>query len=141
MGFQQIVNYWLFHNSFSIGISNTVTDRKTMEYITDQIKLCKDNVAKLIKDAYLNKMKSKPGMTICEMFESSVSTELNLACGKSGQYAEKHLKEDNNVKQISITGLKGSYINISQMSACIGQQSVEGKCIPFGFRHHILPHL
>ena len=71
---------------------------------------------KLIRDMYLNKMKPKPSMTICKMFESSVLTELDLACDKSGQYAEKHLKEDNNVKQMSVAGSKGSYISISQMS-------------------------
>jgi DNA-directed RNA polymerase II subunit RPB1 len=63
-----------------------------------------------------------------------------LACDTSGQYAQKHLKEDNNVKQMVVAGSKGSFINISQMSVCVGQQSVEGRCIPFGFRPRTLPH-
>src|SRR5271155_2354768 len=37
-------------------------------------------------------------------------------------------------------GSKGSFINISQMSACVGQQMVEGKRIPFGFKYRTLPH-
>jgi DNA-directed RNA polymerase II subunit RPB1 len=36
--------------------------------------------------------------------------------------------------------LKGSFINISQMSVCVGQQSMEGRQIPFGFHHRTLPH-
>ena len=28
----------------------------------------------------------------------------------------------------------------SQVIACVGQQNVEGKRIPFGFRHRTLPH-
>jgi len=79
-------------------------------------------------------------MTICESFENSVERELNLARDQSGQYAQKHLKEDNNVKQMVTAGSKGSFINISQMSVCVGQQSVEGRCIPFGFKHRTLPH-
>lgn len=39
-----------------------------------------------------------------------------------------------------VAGSEGSFINISQMSVCVGQQSVEGKRIPFGFRHRSLPH-
>src|SRR5271168_5236484 len=39
-----------------------------------------------------------------------------------------------------VAGSKGSFINISQMSVCVGQQSVEGCCIPFGFRPRTLPH-
>ncbi len=115
-GLQQIVNYWLFHNGFSIGIGDTVADKKTMEYITEQIKIHKDNVARLIEDAYLDRMKPKPGMTIHETFESLVSEQLNEARDKSGQYAEKNVKEDNNVKQMSVAGSKDSFINIAQMS-------------------------
>src|ERR1700678_2354690 len=39
-----------------------------------------------------------------------------------------------------VAGSKGSFINISQMSFCVGQQSVEGRFIPFGFRPRTLPH-
>ena len=38
-------------------------------------------------------------------------------------------------------GSKGSFINISQMVACVGQQSVAGKRMPDGFIHRALPHL
>lgn len=37
-------------------------------------------------------------------------------------------------------GSKGTNINISQIMGCVGQQNVEGKRIPFGFRHRSLPH-
>jgi DNA-directed RNA polymerase II subunit RPB1 len=79
-------------------------------------------------------------MTLRESFESRVELELNLARDTPGQYAQKNLKEDNNVKQMVVAGSKGSFINISQMSVCVGQQSVEGRRIPFGFRHRSLPH-
>ncbi len=36
--------------------------------------------------------------------------------------------------------MQGSFINISQMIACVGQQNVEGKRIPFGFSDRTLPH-
>ncbi|KAM0453310.1 hypothetical protein ACHAO4_004902 [Trichoderma viride] len=38
------------------------------------------------------------------------------------------------------SGSKGSSINISQMTALVGQQIVEGKRIPFGFKYRTLPH-
>ena len=79
-------------------------------------------------------------MTIRESFESLVERQLNLARDTSGQYGQKHLKEDNNMKQMVVAGSKGSFINISQMTVCVGQQSVEGRRIPFGFRHRTLPH-
>ncbi|KAL5485543.1 RPO21_3 [Sanghuangporus weigelae] len=117
-----------------------VADRKTMAYITEQIKMQKQNVAKVIEDAAMDHLKAAPDMTIHKFFESQVKRELNLARDPSGQYAQENLKEDNDVKQMVVTGSKGSFINISQMSVCISQQSMEGKRILFGFRHRTLPH-
>lgn len=37
-------------------------------------------------------------------------------------------------------GSKGSAINISQMIACVGQQSVGGRRMPNGFIYRALPH-
>ncbi|KIY65400.1 DNA-directed RNA polymerase II, subunit 1 [Cylindrobasidium torrendii FP15055 ss-10] len=139
-GLQQIVNYWLFHNSFSISIGDTIADKATMDYITNVIKEHKEKVVAIIDNAYHDKLKPSPGMTIRESFESAVEQELNKARDTSGRYAQKNLKDDNNVKQMVVAGSKGSFINISQMSVCVGQQSVEGRRIPFGFRHRTLPH-
>jgi len=139
-GIQNVVNFWLFHNGFSIGIGDTIADQKTMSYITQTISERKQKVADIIEEAIHDRLKAKPGMTIRESFESDVERQLNLARDQSGQYAQKHLKEDNNVKQMVVAGSKGSFINISQMSVCVGQQSVEGRRIPFGFKHRTLPH-
>ncbi|KAK0440787.1 DNA-directed RNA polymerase II, subunit 1 [Armillaria borealis] len=139
-GLQMVVNFWLFHNGFSIGIGDTIADMKTMSYITQTIADRKARVTEIIEDATHDRLKPSPGMTIRESFESMVERELNLARDTSGQYAQKNLKEDNNVKQMVVAGSKGSFINISQMSVCVGQQSVEGRRIPFGFRHRTLPH-
>ncbi|KAL4260389.1 DNA-directed RNA polymerase subunit [Pleurotus pulmonarius] len=139
-GLQKVVNYWLFHNGFSIGIGDTIADAKTMAFITQTIASHKAEVAAITERATIDELKAAPGMTIRESFESQVERQLNLARDTSGQYAQKNLKEDNNVKQMVVAGSKGSFINISQMSVCVGQQSVEGRRIPFGFRHRTLPH-
>lgn len=139
-GIQKVVNYWLFHNGFSIGIGDTIADKKTMAFITDHIQGRKQVVVEIVDDAYHDRLKASPGMTLRESFESRVERELNQARDTTGQYAQKNLKEDNNVKQMVVAGSKGSFINISQMSVCVGQQSVEGRRIPFGFRHRSLPH-
>ncbi|KAF7371316.1 DNA-directed RNA polymerase subunit [Mycena sanguinolenta] len=139
-GLQRVVNFWLFHNGFSVGIGDTIADSATMAVITRKIADCKEKVVRIIDDATHDRLKAAPGMTIRESFEKMVERELNVARDDSGQYAQKNLKEDNNVKQMVVAGSKGSFINISQMSICVGQQIVEGRRIPFGFRHRTLPH-
>ncbi|CAH7669886.1 DNA-directed RNA polymerase II subunit RPB1 [Phakopsora pachyrhizi] len=139
-GIQMIVNYWLLHHGFSIGIGDTVPDKDTMEAITNFISQAKREVNEVIAMAQEDKLQPEPGMTIRESFEAKVNRALNMARDNAGRSAEQSLKDDNNVKQMVTAGSKGSFINISQMSACVGQQSVEGKRIPYGFKYRTLPH-
>ena len=139
-GSQLVVNYWLLQNGFSIGIGDTIADRSTMDTINDTIAQAKREVNKIIDKAQKDTLEVLPGMTIRESFESLVNKELNRARDNAGKSAEKSLKEYNNVKQMVVSGSKGSFINISQMTACVGQQNVEGKRIPFGFKDRTLPH-
>ncbi|QSL64587.1 hypothetical protein MERGE_001888 [Pneumocystis wakefieldiae] len=139
-GIQMVVNYWLLHNGFSIGIGDTIADADTMRDITNTIAEAKAKVQEIILDAQQNRLQVEPGMTLRESFESKVSRALNQARDTAGRSAEMSLKESNNVKQMVTAGSKGSFINISQMSACVGQQIVEGKRIPYGFKHRTLPH-
>lgn len=63
---------------------------------------------------------------------------LLLSC--AGKTAQNSLNWNNNIIKMVTSGSKGSFINISQMMACVGQQNVEGKRIPFGFIGRTLPH-
>lgn len=65
---------------------------------------------------------------------------LNKARDDAGSSAQKSLGEYNNFKQMVAAGSKGTNINISQVIACVGQQNVEGKRIPYGFVKRTLPH-
>jgi DNA-directed RNA polymerase II subunit RPB1 len=139
-GAQTVVNYWLLQNGFSIGIGDTIADRDTMENITGLITSAKDRVQEIILAAQQDKLEVQPGMTIRESFEAKVNQALNKARDDAGKKAQSSLREDNNVKQMVVAGSKGSFINISQMTACVGQQNVEGKRIPYGFKFRTLPH-
>ncbi|KAJ7789277.1 beta and beta-prime subunits of DNA dependent RNA-polymerase [Mycena olivaceomarginata] len=138
-GVQKVVNFWLFHNGFSLGIGDFIVDRATMSSITHKIAEGKSDVARLIHDANHDRFSAAPGMTIRETFERSVQSVLDYARDCSGSYAQRSLK-DNNVIQMLVAGSAGLYINISQMTACVGRQSVDGGRIPFGFQHRTLPH-
>ena len=94
----------------------------------------------VIKKAHNNELEPTPGNTLRQTFENQVNRILNEARDKTGSSAQKSLSEFNNFKVMVTAGSKGSKINISQVIACVGQQNVEGKRIPFGFRHRSLPH-
>ncbi|GJN39639.1 hypothetical protein PR202_gb28770 [Eleusine coracana subsp. coracana] len=137
---QWLVNYWLLQNGFSIGIGDTIADAATMEKINETISKAKNEVKELIKQAHDKQLEAEPGRTMMESFENRVNQVLNKARDDAGSSAQKSLSESNNLKAMVTAGSKGSFINISQMTACVGQQNVEGKRIPFGFIDRTLPH-
>lgn len=46
----------------------------------------------------------------------------------------------NNIVLMKHVIVLGSFINISQMIACVGQQALNGKRVPNGFDDRSLPH-
>ncbi|KAG5542486.1 hypothetical protein RHGRI_022133 [Rhododendron griersonianum] len=137
---QWLVNYWLLQNGFSIGIGDTIADAATMEKINETISKAKNEVKDLIRAAQDKQLEAEPGRTMMESFENRVNQVLNKARDDAGSSAQKSLAESNNLKAMVTAGSKGSFINISQMTACVGQQNVEGKRIPYGFIDRTLPH-
>ena len=65
---------------------------------------------------------------------------LNDARSTVGKSAQNSLKERNAIKGTVMAGSKGSFLNISQIIACVGQQNVQGARIKYGFKQHTLPH-
>ncbi|XP_037788401.1 DNA-directed RNA polymerase II subunit RPB1-like [Penaeus monodon] len=137
---QTVVNNWLLLEGHSIGIGDTISDPNTYRVIQNTIKKAKEDVIEVIHKAHNDELEPTPGNTLRQTFENQVNRILNDARDKTGGSAKKSLTEYNNLKAMVVAGSKGSNINISQVIACVGQQNVEGKRIPFGFRKRTLPH-
>uniref|UniRef100_A0A674BGB4 DNA-directed RNA polymerase subunit n=1 Tax=Salmo trutta TaxID=8032 RepID=A0A674BGB4_SALTR len=137
---QTVVNNWLLIEGASIGIGDSIADAKTYLDIQNTIKKAKQDVIEVIEKAHNNELEPTPGNTLRQTFENQVNRILNDARDKTGSSAQKSLSEYNNFKSMVVAGSKGSKINISQVIAVVGQQNVEGKRIPFGFKHRTLPH-
>ncbi|KAH0969207.1 hypothetical protein GBA52_028932 [Prunus armeniaca] len=102
--------------------------RKSMK----QFQRRKNEVKDLISKAQSKQLEAEPGRTMMDSFENKVNQVLNRARDDAGSSAQKSLSESNNLKAMVTAGSKGSFINISQMTACVGQQNVEGKRILMG---------
>ncbi|KAM0727491.1 DNA-directed RNA polymerase II subunit RPB1 [Formica fusca] len=137
---QTVINNWLLLEGHSIGIGDTIADPQTYLEIQKAIKKAKEDVIEVIQKAHNMELEPTPGNTLRQTFENQVNRILNDARDKTGGSAKKSLTEYNNLKAMVVSGSKGSNINISQVIACVGQQNVEGKRIPFGFRKRTLPH-
>ena len=75
-------------------------------------------------------------------FENKVTRQLTAARSS----AENLLKQthesiyDNRFMNMVNGGSKGKLINLAQMTACLGQQIIEGRRVPYGFNYRTLPH-
>jgi DNA-directed RNA polymerase II subunit RPB1 len=137
---QKVINSWLVGRGYTIGIGDTIADESTMEKINQTISKAKSEVNGIIMRAQQGVLETISGLNPRDAFEKMVNEVLNNATMTAGNSAQKSLRETNNIKTMVLSGSKGSFINISQITACVGQQNVEGKRIQFGFRNRTLPH-
>jgi DNA-directed RNA polymerase II subunit RPB1 len=137
---QNIVTEYMKQSAFSVGISDLITDDKTNEKIISIITEKKTDVKNLIDQVQIGIFENNSGKTNEVEFETKVNNILSKAQNDAGREALKNLSKDNRFVVMFNAGSKGSEINIQQMTACLGQQNVDGKRIPYGFEHRTLPH-
>jgi DNA-directed RNA polymerase subunit A' len=106
---------------------------KTMERIQKKIN-------ELIENKNKGTLPRLPGQTLDESFEIYVMHELATARDESGKIADQDFTLENAGIVMTRTGARGSSLNIGQMAACVGQQSVRGKRIMRGYAGRALPH-
>lgn len=86
------------------------------------------------------KLQPSPGCTPEQTLESEINGLLSKIRDDAGEICKHELHHLNAPLTMATCGSKGSFINISQMIACVGQQSVSGRRMPNGFVHRALPH-
>ena len=137
---QNIVTEYMKQSAFSVGISDLITDDKTNQKIISIISDKKTDVKNLIDQVQIGIFENNSGKSNEEEFETKINNILSKAQSEAGREALKNLDKDNRFVIMFNAGSKGTEINIQQMTACLGQQNVDGKRIPYGFEHRTLPH-
>ena len=137
---QNVVTEYMKTSCYSVGISDLIADKSTNEKIADTITNKKKDVKNLIDQTHLGIFENKTGKSNQEEFETQVTNILNNATNEAGKIGRESLEKGNRFVIMVNAGSKGSDINISQMISCLGQQTVDGKRIPYGFENRTLPH-
>jgi DNA-directed RNA polymerase II subunit RPB1 len=137
---QNIITEYMKSSSFSVGISDLISDEKTKSEIIEVITKKKSDVKNLIDQVQIGIFENNTGRTNEQEFETQVNNILNKATDESGKIGREKLNKNNGFVTMVNSGSKGSDLNISFMISCLGQQNVDGKRIPYGFEHRTLPH-
>ena len=137
---QKITSYILLVEGFSVGISDMIADKNTLSQIKTIIDDRKVEIDEIMQELHLDIFEGFPGQSNKDFFESKVNSILNQMISKTGKVGLSNLDPKNRVTYMINSGSKGKLTNIAQMIACLGQQNVDGKRIPYGFTDRTLPH-
>ncbi|GIL99158.1 hypothetical protein Vretimale_4372 [Volvox reticuliferus] len=128
------------NRGFSIGIDDVtpapVLERAKADTVEKGYADCRDFIAAYKK----GELQLQPGCNAEQSLEANMTGVLNNIREVAGKVCMDTLDYHNSPLIMSQCGSKGSPINIAQMVACVGQQSVGGKRCFNGFRDRTLPH-
>jgi DNA-directed RNA polymerase beta' subunit len=138
--YQNIITEYMKSHAYSVGVSDLIANQQTYTEIAKQIDIKKNEVQDIISEVHLGIFKNITANSSIVEFESRIHNLLNKAREATSEIAKKSLNKSNRFVQIVTSGSKGSVVNITQMIACLGQQDVDGKRIPYGLDSRTLPH-
>ena len=125
---------------FTMALADIMIPEQAYDEIKEVVEEAKKEIEELIKMYREGKLEPMPGRTLEETLEIKILDVLSKARDKAGERAVKYLDPFNNVFIMAKTGARGSALNITQMTAMLGQQSVRGQRISRGYRGRTLPH-
>jgi DNA-directed RNA polymerase II subunit RPB1 len=139
-----ITNRWLMSQGTSVGFSDTVADRKTLQDIDTLVKNSQLEVHKTIAGYQQKQFDNQQEDDVRQEFEATVINQLNGIRDSTGSLASKNVLSNNRINDMVTTGSKGSILNISQIMANVGQQVVktngQSGRVEDGFIDRPLPH-
>jgi DNA-directed RNA polymerase subunit A' len=131
---------YITHKGFSYGYSDLWLSDDTRREIFDVIEKTYNKIDELIKQYHEGTLPLTRGLSPEEALELYVVNELSRARDRAGKIADRSFPDDNSGVIMASTGARGSTLNIGQMTAALGQQSIRGKRIIKGYRNRALPH-
>ncbi|MDO5859756.1 DNA-directed RNA polymerase subunit A', partial [Methanobrevibacter sp.] len=141
------------------GITTSLNDEEIPTEAQDRINEHLDNkmaeVDKLVESYEEGYLQALPGRSLEETLEMKIMQVLGEARDMSGQIAENYLtmgkqSDDDSYEHVMAvenhsvvmarTGARASMLNLTQITACVGQQAVRGGRIERGYLNRTLPH-
>jgi len=136
----RVASWYLMNRGFSIGIGDVTPSGALLKQKQGLVQSGYHKCMEYIKQLQEGTLQCAAGCTEEETLEANILHELSTIRDKAGKASLTALHKSNAPLTMALCGSKGSFINISQMIACVGQQAISGKRIPNGFEDRSLPH-
>jgi len=131
---------WISNYGMSIGISDVTPFTSLLQKKKQILEERYANCDKKIDLYNKGELELKAGCNALQSLESYLNKELSEMRDEAGKILIEQLPAHNSPLIMALCGSKGSNINLSQMIACVGQQTANGMRMPDGFFDRTLPH-
>lgn len=125
---------------FSYGYDELILSKDASKMVGNILGESYEKIKELIDQYRSGRLATVRGLSPREALEYYIVNELARARDRAGRIADRAFPHNNSGVIMARTGARGSGLNIGQMSAALGQQSVRGKRIETGFAGRPLPH-
>jgi DNA-directed RNA polymerase subunit A' len=136
----RVLKTFLTRRGFTYGFNELELPEEAKESIRKTLDEAYQNVFELIKKYKQGQLQLTRGLSPEESLEAYIVNELARARDRAGKIADRAFPPDNAGVIMARTGARGSSLNVGQMTAALGQQSVRGKRIEKGLRGRALSH-
>lgn len=130
---QRMARAYLLHRPHHVGVADVMLDDSGQQQVTERLekatRLCEEIQAEAVDMPAEQKA----------LAESAVLRVLGKVLLQAGGIVDEHLRGNNAIRNMVNSGSKGSFINLSQICACLGQQSLEGQRIAGAAGERTLP--
>jgi DNA-directed RNA polymerase II subunit RPB1 len=137
---QNVITKFNLFTGFSVGASDLIANEETKEVIRSQLELGRQKVSEIMSSVHAGTFLNNSGRPDGEELENQVSSALKDINSKIIEKLTGSLADDNRMKEMVDSGSKGSYVNIGQMAALLGQQLIAGRRIQYTLQDRTLPH-
>ncbi len=130
-------------NGLTIGLDEVEVKGDALNKIAETLNDADKKAGEYIQAYYKKDEKTlqpTPGMTLMETLEVRLTSILAEARNKAGDIAADYLGDQTHSVIMTKSGARGNPLNLAQMAACVGQQSVRGSRIHRGYIDRTLPH-
>ncbi|MFP3304556.1 MAG: DNA-directed RNA polymerase subunit A' [Vulcanisaeta sp.] len=125
---------------FTMGIDSLEMPPDSYNELTKLYEDSEKKVLEYIQRFREGKLEAEPGLTIEETLENDITIELSRAREAAARIVEKYINKDGDAYIMAKTGARGSIVNITQMVAMLGQQTIRGERFKRGFYGRTTAH-
>jgi DNA-directed RNA polymerase subunit A' len=136
----KVLKTFLTRRGFTYGFNELELPTEAKQGITDALDEAYASVTDLQKKYKTGSLQLTRGLSAEDTLEAYIVNELAKARDKAGRIADKAFPAENSGMIMARTGARGSSLNVGQMTAALGQQSVRGKRISHGLKGRALSH-